>query len=339
MSEEEKPKAKRSKRKAAEKSQESRVRSQDSEDKNPAPDGDRDGIPNSEIKHELDTDEPLTDHNSPITTHNSLLTNMEVHHHPNLHHEKKPWKEYILEGLMIFLAVTMGFFAETMRENISESSQAKELAKSLYKEVYADSINMQYRLRLRDQKEQQADYFRKYVKDSSLVNLSDKFYASFFWTFAVSSVIQFTPNDGILTQLHNSGSLRYFKSIALQNSISSMNVVILNLRNRNAEEDAFMLSFCRPFMQKYYDFGWEDELMAHGKISGIAGILKSPNFHAARPLRIRNLKDFDRDDAEALATHHMLMIRVTKLVHYSPYVKANHELLNELRKEYNFSND
>jgi hypothetical protein len=34
---------------------------------------------------------------------------MEVHHHPNLHHEKKPWKEYILEGLMIFFAVTMGF--------------------------------------------------------------------------------------------------------------------------------------------------------------------------------------------------------------------------------------
>ena len=42
-------------------------------------------------------------------THNSPLTNMEVHHHPDV--EKKGLKEYILEGLMIFLAVTMGFFA------------------------------------------------------------------------------------------------------------------------------------------------------------------------------------------------------------------------------------
>ncbi len=34
---------------------------------------------------------------------------MEVHHHP--HVEKKSFKEYFLEGLMIFLAVTMGFIA------------------------------------------------------------------------------------------------------------------------------------------------------------------------------------------------------------------------------------
>lgn len=38
---------------------------------------------------------------------------MEVHHHP--HVEKKGFKEYLLEGLMIFVAVTMGFFAETIR--------------------------------------------------------------------------------------------------------------------------------------------------------------------------------------------------------------------------------
>ena len=86
---------------------------------------------------------------------------------------------------MIFLAVTMGFFAETARESISESSQAKELARSLYQETYADSVNMQYRLTLRQAKEDQIYYFRRYVKDSSLVNLSPRFYPSFFWTLGV----------------------------------------------------------------------------------------------------------------------------------------------------------
>ncbi len=33
---------------------------------------------------------------------------MEVHHHPQV--EKKNFKEYFLEFLMIFLAVTLGFF-------------------------------------------------------------------------------------------------------------------------------------------------------------------------------------------------------------------------------------
>jgi len=45
---------------------------------------------------------------------------MEVHHHPKV--EKKNFKEYFLEGLMIFLAVTLGFFAETMRETIVENN-------------------------------------------------------------------------------------------------------------------------------------------------------------------------------------------------------------------------
>jgi len=34
---------------------------------------------------------------------------MEVHHHPNV--EKKGRKEYLLEFVMIFLAVTLVFFA------------------------------------------------------------------------------------------------------------------------------------------------------------------------------------------------------------------------------------
>ncbi len=36
---------------------------------------------------------------------------MEVHHH--LHVERENFKEYFLEFLMIFLVVTLGFFAES----------------------------------------------------------------------------------------------------------------------------------------------------------------------------------------------------------------------------------
>jgi hypothetical protein len=259
---------------------------------------------------------------------------MEVHHHPDVDHKKKNFKEYFLEFLMIFLAVTMGFFAEQIRENISEDSQAKALAQTLYQETFADSVTMQYRLSLRKEKENQMNYFRNYVKDSNLVNLSVKFYPSFFWSCVVSSAIQFIPNDGILNQLRNSGSLRYFKNINVQKAISRMNVVILNLRTRNSQEDAFVEDFSRPFMQKFYDFDWEDELSQHGKISGLQGIFQSPAFHGAQMPRIRNLKEFDRDNAEALATNFLMVIRVTILLDYNPYIEANHQLLQTLRKEF-----
>jgi len=46
---------------------------------------------------------------------------MEVHHHPDLHHKKKNFKEYFLEFLMIFLAVTMAFIGENMREQLCDA--------------------------------------------------------------------------------------------------------------------------------------------------------------------------------------------------------------------------
>ncbi len=51
--------------------------------------------------------------------------NMEVHHHPHVHHSKK-WKNYLYEFLMLFLAVTAGFFVENLRENYIEHHRAKQ---------------------------------------------------------------------------------------------------------------------------------------------------------------------------------------------------------------------
>src|SRR5436189_3617382 len=49
---------------------------------------------------------------------------MEVHHQP--HAEKKRFKEYLLEFVMIFLAVTMGFISENLREHFAEIKTCKE---------------------------------------------------------------------------------------------------------------------------------------------------------------------------------------------------------------------
>ena len=62
---------------------------------------------------------------------------MEVHHHP--HVEKKGIKEYFLEFLMIFLAVTLGFFAENIREKITDRAIEKEYMESLVSDLKADT--------------------------------------------------------------------------------------------------------------------------------------------------------------------------------------------------------
>jgi hypothetical protein len=72
---------------------------------------------------------------------------MEVHH-PHMTHKEKPWKEYLLEGLMIFLAVTMGFIAENIREHISEQNKKRELIEMVSLDFDRDMKQLDYQKQL-----------------------------------------------------------------------------------------------------------------------------------------------------------------------------------------------
>jgi hypothetical protein len=71
---------------------------------------------------------------------------MEVHHHPEV--ERKSFKQYLLEGLMIFLAVTMGFFAESLREHINERHKEKEYIVSFLSDLRSDTAEIKTQIQL-----------------------------------------------------------------------------------------------------------------------------------------------------------------------------------------------
>lgn len=75
---------------------------------------------------------------------------MEVHHHPDV--EKKGIKEYLLEGLMIFIAVMMGFIAENIRENITNREHARELTAQLVQDLKADTSDLNEALSFHEHK-------------------------------------------------------------------------------------------------------------------------------------------------------------------------------------------
>src|SRR5688500_7499412 len=170
---------------------------------------------------------------------------MEVHHHS--HTPRKKWTHYFWEFLMLFLAVFCGFLAENYRAHYVERQQAIQLTKNLYKEIHTDSIALDEKITIRIIKEKECAFFIDYVKDSSLTNLSTRFYPAFTWAFIQSAQLLFEPNDGILNQLRNSGELRYFKNSELQAAIGRLTVSIANIRSRNEKEYSFLEMNNRPF--------------------------------------------------------------------------------------------
>lgn len=63
---------------------------------------------------------------------------MEVHKHPHHVMHSKKWHEYSLEFLMLFLAVTLGFVAENIRERISDKQKEKDYIISLVADLKTD---------------------------------------------------------------------------------------------------------------------------------------------------------------------------------------------------------
>ena len=260
---------------------------------------------------------------------------MEVHHHPQVGHKPKPWKEYLLEGLMIFLAVMMGFFAENLREHISESNRENEFAKALYSELLDDSTMAATKLTLRQDKIKDMDYVYAYIRDSSLTNLPKNFYPAFTTSFYLMNTYAFEPKDGILSQLRNSGSLRYFKSVALQKLLGDISVCINNVRNRNEQEYQYFASPVKPFLLKYYDFSWLDQLRREDTHYNSLEVINAyrQNTRVIKT-EILNLSSFDKKEASNMILFFKQMAMSTQTLQMHNYVATNHQILEELRNTY-----
>lgn len=144
---------------------------------------------------------------------------MEVHHHPDLHHERKQWKEYFLEFVMIFLAVTLGFFAETIRESITEQHREKEYIHGLINNIEDDTSILQGLVDRNDLELRGIDSLMRISKvDFTRLAVQDSiFFYALQYTFNLH-LFQF--NDLTLVQLRNAGGYSLIRTSKVADSIA-----------------------------------------------------------------------------------------------------------------------
>ena len=143
---------------------------------------------------------------------------MEVHHHPDLNHKSKAWKEYFLEFLMIFLAVTMGFFAENIREHFTESAKEKEYMHSLSTDLESDSALINATIIYNT---------RQYKADSMLLpllqlsNMDSATLHKIYYLYPSTTNFDTEINDPkTIEQLKSTGDYRLIKNKAILDSIA-----------------------------------------------------------------------------------------------------------------------
>ena len=236
---------------------------------------------------------------------------------------------------MLFLAVFCGFLAEYRLEHVIEHQREKEYAKSLYDELYADSIVFSSKIKGRLDKEKDCDYLVSYISDSSLTNLPRAFYPAYTVVFYLITSYTFEPKDGVLSQLKGSGSLRYFKSAKIQKLFGDLSAYINNVRDRNDQEYQFFASPIKQFDLKHYDFNWMNQLRKldeNGYNMDLIARYRSDTIMIKA--EILNLDSFDRGETINMIQFYKQMLVSTRTLAMKDYMTANNKLLQELRKLY-----
>ena len=140
---------------------------------------------------------------------------MEVHAHT--HTARKKWAHYFWEFLMLFLAVSLGFYAENLREGILHKKEVRTHMNSLVSDLETDIILFDSVIDRNSYGAQMADSLIELLH-SDITNTPELYFAA---RSVTANLGYYYTNSKSFEQLKSSGLLRYVKPKILLDSIGT----------------------------------------------------------------------------------------------------------------------
>ena len=147
---------------------------------------------------------------------------MEVHAHS--HTARKKWTHYFWEFLMLFLAVTAGFFVENQREHYIEHKRARQYASTMLEDLKADNEALLSGININQLIINKIDTLLfLYNPGTKQTKTTGQLYyfgrhGMQFWHYINKQVT--------LEQMKHSGTIRYFQNSFLENKFVALDKAI-----------------------------------------------------------------------------------------------------------------
>ena len=249
---------------------------------------------------------------------------MEIHH--TSHHDKsKGRKSYFFDFMMLFLAITAGFFVENQREHYLEHQREKQYARSLYDDLKVDTSIIQ---RVTDYKKWNGEKMDSLltILASPDIHRQNELIYYFERLMTVNDV--FTAQDVTYQQLQSSGNFRYISNNELYKEISDY----YNLYHRYQtmiEDNIENVASLSEMESSLFHAGDLSSLFNHDS-KGITSVFNRPGrkFHPVKKddyfLNYFYIKAANRRDIQTSSVIWLMWL-------HSKAIK----ILSELEKEYN----
>jgi hypothetical protein len=179
----------------------------------------------------------------------------------------KPWKSYFLEFVMIFLAVTLSFFAENFRDGMAETNDEREFIRSFVEDLKADTTTIGRILKARRLKMTALDSLTVLLQDKVVKGHEGQLY---FFGRTLLRNTAFLPSSRTMSQLEYSGSLRLIENRQAADSIvlyqKGINGVLTSQEDERLER-----SGTQPFLTRIFDPFVFDKMLVREVVNRPAG--------------------------------------------------------------------
>ena len=128
------------------------------------------------------------------------------------------WKKYALEFLMMFLAVTLGFFAENIRQDFEERAHERQYMRSLCDDLALDEQNLPHLLTWMQTDAREAEFLQENLPKADPTTDATEIYLDLRYIIRQLPVHTFVT-ERTLTQLRNAGGMRLIRNQAVVNAI------------------------------------------------------------------------------------------------------------------------
>jgi len=217
---------------------------------------------------------------------------MEVHAHT--HTPRKKWTNYFWEFFMLFLAVTLGFFVENMREYYVEKHRVRQYAQSLIQDLKKDTVMIQNHIR---NNIKATDSLYAYLQNRSISRIRN------IDLFVLSTLDRYPPyawKRATLEQIKNSGILRYFSNDSIGDEISSYDASTHHMEE-DFKSDEELANRASELRSQLIDMGYPKELWME---------LWKKMYVENSALQTSQFKEFALKDTIPLLTKDLTAIRI-----------------------------
>jgi hypothetical protein len=266
----------------------------------------------------------------------SQTEDMEVHHHahdPAAPHHKKNWKSYFWEFLMLFLAVSLGFYAENAREIILHKKEVKTQLNAMLSDLQSDITLFDSVTSRNSYSAQMADSLVELLH-TEITNTTEIYYAA---RSVTANVGYYYTNSKSFEQLKMAGLLRYIKNKDLLDSIGTYYVSFQWLSNQ-IDLLRLKLDEIHKVNTRLFDSYVFHEMLKNIKIAANNGPVGGSRTNMNKPLIKPSLLSADAMDINAVSLNYHYYSTTMKFYARNAIALQNRAkgLIEMIKKEYRF---